>query len=218
MGEPVPSAPASETLIETLVGQETTHLTICNYDKYQLPRNAGETPSETLVGQIREEDNKRKEIAAPPAAASPSTNQSVNALSPRAYTPEFEGFWTGYPKTKTTNPKAEAFDVWERLAPEDQGAATASLPAFTVHCRQQFDGYQPPGAAVYLRKRRFDDFQPAPARAADPEKQRVGLKAMALAHFRNEWRETWGPRPGEAGCILPADVIAEARNEAGALS
>jgi hypothetical protein len=107
--------------------------------------------------------------------------------------------------------------VWERLAPEDQAAATASLPAFTTHCRQQFAGYQPPGAGVYLRKRRFDDFAPAPEIPPDPEQQRTRLKALARAHFRDDWRQQWGPRPGEPGCKIPADIIAEVRQEAGGL-
>jgi hypothetical protein len=169
----------------------------------------------------REERNNDKEEDAPsgppPAASSPNAQKPKRprSLAARAYTPEFEAFFSDYPKTKTTNPKAEAFDVWERLSPADQLAATASLPAFAASCRQQFAGYQPPGAAVYLRKRRFDDHTSAPAVALDPEKLRTGQKAMARAHFRGEWRETWGAPPGQPGCTIPADVIAEVRNEAG---
>ena len=138
-------------------------------------------------------------------------------LAPRAYTPEFEAFWAAYPKTKTTNPKAECFDVWQRLSVEDQAAATAGLPRFAEHCRAQWQGYQPPGAAVYLRRRRFDDFAPAPEIPPDPEQQRTRHKALARAHFRDDWRQQWGPRPGEPGCTIPADIIAEVRQEAGRL-
>jgi hypothetical protein len=168
--------------------------------------------------EVKEERNKKEAPSPPPTAASPSAKlKRQRSLAPRVYTPEFERFWTGYPKTKTTNPKPEAFDVWEKLTPEDQSAATASLPAFSVHCRQQFNGYQPPGAAVYLRKRRFDDFAPSPAAVPNPEKIRAGQLAKARAHFSGEWRETWGARPGEPGCTIPADIVSDARQEAGGL-
>jgi hypothetical protein len=119
---------------------------------------------------------------------------------------------------KTSNPKTVAFDVWQRLSPADQDVAVASLPNFTKWAAGQFEGYQAPGAAVYLRQRRFDDFKPAANGAhADPEKIRAGQLAKARAHFSGEWRETWGARPGEPGCTIPADIVSEARQEAGRL-
>jgi hypothetical protein len=206
-------------------GAGLTVITLCNYEHYQRPVRAGGAPSGApdgaKVAQDRrrlEKGNKEIEKEAPQAAASPPRKPSRRkSLAPRVYTAEFERAWAAYPKTQTTNPKPEAFDVWERLTPADQEAAAASLPAFSAHCRQQFATYQPPGFGVYLRKRRFDDFAPKPQAAPDPAKQLAGFRAMAVAHFRGAWRETWGPRPGEAGCIIPAEVIADARNEAGRL-
>ena len=207
----------SETLIDTHTDTETTRLTICKYDKYQLSRNSDETLAERP--RTKEEDIKtlKEEKAPSPAAELSSTRNRARSLAPRAYTAAFESFWAAYPKTKTTNPKAECFDVWQRLSVEDQAAATASLPPFAKDCGTQWQGYQPPGAAVYLRKRRFDDFAPAPVTPPDPEQQRTRLKALARAHFRDDWRQQWGPRPGEPGCKIPADIIAEVRQEAGGL-
>ena len=101
---------------------------------------------------------------------------------------------------------------------EDQQTATASLPRFGEHCPSQqarWPDFQPWGASVYLRKRRFEDSTVTPA--GPPEERRNGLKARAPAHFRGEWREQWGTRRGEPGCTIPAAVIAEARQEAGRL-
>lgn len=44
------------SMIETLAERDATHITICNYDKYQSPRNADETPSETLVKHSRNKE------------------------------------------------------------------------------------------------------------------------------------------------------------------
>jgi hypothetical protein len=115
----------------------------------------------------------------------------------------FEAFFTAYPKTKTTNPKAEAFDVWARLSSDDQAAASASLPRFAEHCREQFNGYQPPGAVVYLRRRRFDDFAPSPTVPPDLVREWAGLKAMARAHFEDRWHPNWA--------LVPARPVAQSR-------
>jgi len=97
----------------------------------------------------------------------------------------------------------------------DQAAATASLSGFRAWVSGQFHGYQPPGAAVYLRQRRFDDFRPVPPATADPEKVRAGQRTMARLYFSGEWHPNWGAPPGEPGCTIPADVIAEAARATG---
>jgi hypothetical protein len=33
---------------------------------------------------------------------------------------------------------------------------------------------------------------------------------MARLYFSGEWHPNWGAAPGEVGCTIPADVIAEA--------
>jgi hypothetical protein len=212
---------ASETLIDVHTDAAATRITICNYDKYQLSGTAGDTLAERPRTKEEDINTSKEEKRAPPTAApSPQKPKRTQSLAPRAYTSAFEAFWAAYPKTTTTNPKAEAFDVWEQLTPEDRQTATASLPRFGENCRSQqarWPEFQPCGATVYLRKRRFEDYAATPAGSVDPEKRRSGLTALARAHFRGEWREQWGARPDEPGCTIPADVIAEARQEAGRL-
>jgi hypothetical protein len=221
----------SDAMIDARTDAGQTIVTICNYCKYQWPNGDADAdtdaPKDAGATQERrkeEECNNDLKKEPPPSAASDrgkaaagkTKPKCTRSLAPRAYTPAFEAFWADYPKTKTTNPKAECFDVWERLSPADQATGTASLPRFAEHCGAQWQGYQPPGAAVYLRKRRFDDFAPASPPPLDGEKHRAGLKALARAHFRGEWREQWGARPGAPGCMIPADIIAEVREESGA--
>mgnify|MGYP006921316524 FL=1 len=46
----------SDRMIETQTKRDATHITICNYDKYQSSRNADETQSETPVKQPRNKE------------------------------------------------------------------------------------------------------------------------------------------------------------------
>jgi hypothetical protein len=190
-------------------------LTISNYDTYQrvalpeqdnISRNDG-----TTAGQRRdklESIETLKEEDAHSASSRPGARC--------AYTPEFETFWSAYPKTDTANPKAEAFKVFDRLAEDDRALALASLPGFTAWVRRQFKGYNAPGAAVYLRQRRFErHVEDGSPPAVDPAKVRAQLRTKAECHFRGDWRPGWGPSPGEAGCTIPDDVVAEAARATG---
>jgi hypothetical protein len=52
----------------------------------------------------------------------------------------------------------------------------------------------------------------APVPPEDPEAMRRGFRAMARAHLRDgHWSDSWGPRPGESGCRIPGDILAEIR-------
>jgi hypothetical protein len=128
------------------------------------------------------------------------------------YSPRFEAFWSAYPKTTVANSKAEAFKVFERLSPEDQTHAAASLPAFSEFCRNQWASYQPPGVAVFLGKRRFDEFAPTTPTATDTVSIPAGLLIKAEAFYQGEWRPQWGPPPGEPGCTIPEEIISAARS------
>lgn len=158
-----------------------------------------------------------KERGASAPASHPKANG--NGLAAPAYTADFEAAWAAYPKTKTANPKLKAFEVWQRLSDADRVAAAASLPAFTKWCGTQWDGYQAPGFAVFLRGRRFDEFAPGGASAdpvPDPARVRSGLLIKAGKHFTGEWHPNWGAAPGEPGCEIPDDVIRDAAAAAGA--
>jgi hypothetical protein len=155
---------------------------------------------------------KNKERECDAGASASSRQKSIQRPS---YSAEFEAFWSAYPKTETANPKSEAFKVFDRLAEDDRALAVASLAAFKIWIGRQFNGYNAPGAAVWLRQRRWERHAQASA-PADPAKTRAQLRVKAECHFRGEWRPGWGPSPGEPGCTIPEDVVAEVARAAGA--
>jgi DNA-binding Lrp family transcriptional regulator len=165
------------------------------------------TGSPPPKNSLREHSEENRRASAP----SPDHRNRRGKYTRPTYTPAFEAFWSRYPRTKTANPKTVAFAAFNRLSPEDQALVERSLPAFAEFCRSQWVGYQPPGAAVFLRQRRFDDFAVATPAPMDTEKNRAGLLIKAEAYFDGEWRPGWGPAPGEPGCTIPEDIITAAR-------
>lgn len=71
-----------------------------------------------------------------------------------SYTEDFERFWKGYP-TDANMSKKEAFAEWQRLDPDSQQKAIASVPGFDRYCRKNPD-YRPIHACRYLKNERFE--------------------------------------------------------------
>jgi hypothetical protein len=213
----------TDASIDAATDAGQTVITICNYDSYQFATAGSDAPSDAAddaraTQQRRKEEERNKEIKEDGAPEAPEAKRTRSLAKP-AYTLDFVTFFNGYkPHCTVANPKAKAFDVWKRLGPDDQQAALASLPILAADCeakRRKRPDHTAPGAAVYLFQRRFDDFQPsAAAQAADPAKIRTGQLIKAREHCAGRWQPTWGPRPGEPGCTIPADVLAEASGAA----
>jgi len=204
-------------------GTRTPVLSVCNYDRFQrtaLPErdNISEC-SGTTAGQQRDKLESIKPLKEENAPSAASSKPKAAKGARLAYSAEFEAFWSAYPKTESANPKSEAFKVFDRLAEDDRALAVASLPAFKAWIGRQFASYNAPGAAVWLRQRRWERHaEAATAAAIDPDQLRAQLRTKAECHFRGEWRPGWGPSPGEAGCTIPDDIIAEAATAAGAMN
>lgn len=76
-----------------------------------------------------------------------------------SYAQGFETFWAAFP-TDAGMSKLEASKAWDKLTPEDQDAATASIPAFKAWVAQQGQTYRVVHAVRFLSQRRFDGFKP----------------------------------------------------------
>ncbi len=77
------------------------------------------------------------------------------------YSEKFEKeFWLPYPRSPNMS-KLEAWNEWKKLSSEDHEAAIAAVPRFKDWASKQRE-YTPVYADRFLKRRRFDGFQPTP--------------------------------------------------------
>ncbi len=116
-----------------------------------------------------------------------------------SYSPKFEEFWKAYP-TDALMSKKEAGTAFEKLEPEQQDQAIASIPAFRAHCSSHVD-YRPVHAVRYITQGRFEGFLATSAKLA--EKMFVELDSptwkellkrrgvSSMAHSENNGKRGW---------------------------
>lgn len=136
------------------------------------------------------------------------------------YSADFEKFWGAYPD-RTNNSKVNAWQVWQKLSPDDRHLAIASLSAFGAFCRSKPD-YPVIHAERYLKHRRFESHgqtagiqtavqwwhDPNKVAAISPERWRKAI----TQHANGIWPvEKLGPPPGDARCVVPVPLLTELR-------
>ena len=87
------------------VTTKATHLSICNYSKYQDVRNASETQAE------RKRNASETQMCAPKEEEEGKKKNKSNTVSV-LYTQEFEEFWKAYPRKVG---KGSAFVEWKKI-------------------------------------------------------------------------------------------------------
>ncbi|HMT13122.1 MAG TPA: hypothetical protein PKE19_00090 [Aestuariivirga sp.] len=100
-------------------------------------------------------EKKERDVVSALAETSVAPNSKPKLRRKPAYTPEFEKFFDGFPGREGTS-KAEAWEVWVTLPPEDQKAASDALSAFVAWCGKQKPDYRPLHACRYLKYRRWE--------------------------------------------------------------
>jgi hypothetical protein len=157
-----------------------------------------------------------------------SENKKSKTRRPRkSYSDEFESFWGAYPD-KTNNSKTMAAAEWDKLSPEDQSAAVASLPRFAAFLKSRPD-HPCVHAERYLKWRRFEGF--AAPESSDslvgPDGQKWGwwrgkedtLRALPVDRWRAAivklnpngtwpWWKLAAP-PGDPECLVPEALLNE---------
>ena len=106
-------------------------------------------PSSSLVYR----DNTHCRIEADPTSLANSKKRKASKIS---YSAEFDAFWSAYPTTRNMS-KKEAWDVWRRLALEDQALAVDAVPKYKQWLAGKGDrAPEVIHACRFLSKRRFE--------------------------------------------------------------
>lgn len=122
-----------------------------------------------------------------------------------AYTPEYEAFWKAYPSTVGQS-KPNGFKEWQKLTPDEQAQAVASLPAYTALLKKSPDRIVK-HVQGFLSGRMFESFG---ATISQLETPAVWEARLAHARKGGEWAGyKWGPMPGQPGCRAPSALLIE---------
>ncbi|MCW5720017.1 MAG: YdaU family protein [Devosia sp.] len=120
------------------------------------------------------------------------------------YTVEFEAFWSAYPSTEGQS-KLNGFKAWQRLRPDQQVQAMASLPAYAAHLKAE-SWRKVKHVQGYLSGRMFETM--GADAVTELETPIQWQKRLGHARARHEWFPVkWGPVPGAAGCRVPSDLL-----------
>jgi hypothetical protein len=123
-----------------------------------------------------------------------------------SYTEEFETrIWTPYPR-KLNCSKLMAFKAWEQLPDESQAIAIAAMPIFARSCVGKDEAYIP-HCATWLNQRRFETVR-MPIQRSDILNMDWPT-VMKLYRMTSNWRQEYGPPPGQRGCRVPSELLGE---------
>lgn len=117
------------------------------------------------------------------------------------YTPEFEEFWTAYPR-KLNCSKLMAFRSWNRLDDEEQAQVMTVLPIFCRMMKGKEEQYIA-HATTWLNQKRFETIV-IPATVPSASAPQVDwTKAKRIFEATGRWPAELGPEPGCPGSRCP---------------
>lgn len=159
------------------------------------------------------------------AQQEPPVNPQIKDISPETtpespkpgntkpdYSAEFENLWVTYPHVKGRSSKNAAHAQWVKLTNADRGNFVLAVCAFVESPQAKRESGQfVPAMERWIAKGQWLDFVPKPApQSSQPDTAASDEWAEAMKLWKiGKWNSTaHGPRPGEAGCRVPVDVLA----------
>ncbi|MFN9113976.1 MAG: DUF1376 domain-containing protein [Bacteroidota bacterium] len=162
----------------------------------------------SIQNQKVDVEEKKERICSETAAPPPNLFAVAKDEKPKKraeYPAEFEAFWKDYP-TQPSMSKAEAAKAWGKLSAEEIAKVLGSVPVFRAWLAKQKADYPVVHAVRYITQRRYEGYlQTGNSQASQPVDWNARL---TFAREKREWSTAkWGPKPGEAGCQAPRDLL-----------
>lgn len=169
----------TEGMIVTRTFRDATHITLCNYDEYQSPRNTDETETITQAqrGRNRKEPYNQSTSKEDISLARPERQKPSKAAQPD----RFSEFWDAYPKRVGKGGAEKAFAKAVRVTEADVIISGARRFA---ERRAGQDPQFTPHPATWLNGKRWEDDPAAdtPPKQDDRHEQSPKPRGYAPAH------------------------------------
>jgi hypothetical protein len=218
----------NERMIQRETNAGKTHVTICNYSRYQVSEreeNAGKTHEERTENALKEQGNKKEDIS---SLRSDSESDEKPFPKAKKEPSRFDEFWSIYPKRDGSNPKEPArqkFDLACKRGADPQAIISAAQRYAEQQKRLGNIGSPYVKQAVsWLNAQSWkDDYGSASASASDDyAKQREFLARLPASQLigyvqqfyqkRFVWKvDLMGPPPSSPDTLVPPEMINEAK-------
>ena len=184
---------AMDGSVDTHTDTAQTLITLCNWGKYQRPFSEADTATDTAT-DTKKKELKEKKDRAPKSAAVPEGFAVWFAIYPRAI----------------ERPAAER--NFKKVM-KSGAVSLEGLMAATARYAAKIEREKPPAEYIkkpanWLRDGCFDDGQKTEPvidpRTFSPDQWQ---RRLGPYHDNGAWSESWGPKPGEPGCLVPSHLI-----------
>jgi hypothetical protein len=202
--------------IKTATGMQ--QITICNYDKYQVPDENSATDMQqpcnadaTTIEELK--DLKEDSIS--------RGTRKPDAEPDR----DFDAWYAAYPRRVDPGRARRAYASARKKTTPD--VLLSGARAYAVECADRESQYikhpatwlnaeawkngDPPAPALPLLGLAVDNTKP---KAEEFDEERYRWRSRCHLHFVRgiQWDNGWGPAPGQRWCEIPPDILAEFQN------
>lgn len=171
------------------------------------------TPHEPSIEKSHEsrEDKKRKERK---KESSSPRKATVNGID---YTDEFETkVWQPYPRKRGTS-KHKPFQLWQMLNDVNRERVITAIPLHAAQMRAEGRSEDKiMHLQTFINQRVYETYAVVNGEAPDnvvsipwfkTATRDQWVRALKIYEMDSNWRAAWGPKPGQAGCAVPPDLI-----------